>query len=368
MVLKKLYVVLKVTKACDLDCAYCYESKTEKKFMSEPLLMKCLNEITSISEDATIILHGGEPTLINKSLLIKFLEKAEAKIKEGKQISFNIQTNGMQIDSEWIEIFKKYNITVGFSIDGPQELHDKYRLTRNGKGSHKTVLNNITTAGMAGIEKNCLCVITKDSLENICNLFDFFNDLDIQGIDFLPCMVENDNQKITKTDLTISPEDYAEFIIKYYNLRKENNSNYDVRSFSDFIDILNGRDSRTCNLIYPKICGWEVVSVDTDGYVYPCDSFAGIEDMRIGNIAEDGLEKILKSEKAKNFYEVANTIPKECESCGYLKYCFGGCVYHRYYNSKNPEEKTYYCEAYKKIFKYLKTQINSNANSVSGRL
>ena len=112
MVLKKLYAVLKLTKACNLDCVYCYESKSENKIISESLLLKCLDEITGISEDTTIILHGGEPMLINKKILTNFLEKGEEKKREGKKISINIQTNGMQIDREWIEILKKYNNSI----------------------------------------------------------------------------------------------------------------------------------------------------------------------------------------------------------------------------------------------------------------
>ena len=356
MVLKKLYAVLKLTKACNLDCVYCYESKSENNIISESLLLKCLDEITGISEDTTIILHGGEPMLINKKILTNFLEKGEEKKREGKKISINIQTNGMQIDREWIEILKKYNIAVGISIDGHEELHDKYRSTRNGKGSHKTVLENLTIAGLSGLDKNCLCVITKDSLTNIRHIFDFFDGLEIQNIDFLPCMTGNVHHNGQITNLTLSPEDYAKFIIQYYELWKNIKSSYSVRSFSDFINILNKKDSVTCSLIYPKICGWEVISVDTDGDVYPCDSFAGIEEMKMGNIEEDGLEKIFNSEKIKKFQEVANTIPEDCESCIYLQYCFGGCLYHRYFKTRTFEAKSYYCEAYKKIFRYLKKQ------------
>ena len=76
----------------------------------------------------------------------------------------------------------------------------------------------------------------------------------------------------------------------------------------------------------------------------------------MGNIEEDGLEKIINSEKIKKFQEVANTIPEDCESCIYLQYCFGGCLYHRYFKTRTFEAKSYYCEAYKKIFRYLKKQ------------
>lgn len=359
MAFKKLYVILKVAKSCNLDCIYCYESKTENKFMSEALLLKCLDEITEISEDSTIILHGGEPMSISKTLFETFFEYGEKKQKAGKKITYELQTNGMFIDEEWIEIIKKYNISVGFSIDGPEKLHDKYRLTRNGKGSHKTVLRNLEIADQASIEKNCLCVITNDSLTNIRSVFDFFNGLSIKNIDFLPCITET-SKNGEQIDLTLSPEEYAEFIIQYYNLWKVNNGGYYVRSFCDFINILNKKNAVTCHLIYPKICGREVISIDANGDVYPCDSFAGNDDMLMGNIVSDGLEKIYSSKKNRDFYEIANTIPKGCDACSYLEYCFGGCLYHRYLKSGNLRGKTYYCYAYKKIFRHFKKTLNQS--------
>jgi uncharacterized protein len=336
--------------------------------MSEGLLVKCMDEITAISEECTIILHGGEPMSIGKALFRSFPDYGEKKRKEGKIINYDLQTNGMYIDQEWIELFKKYNISVGFSIDGPEKIHDRYRITRNGKGSHKFVVKNMETASRSGIDKNCLCVVTKDSVKDVDSVFEFFEGLSVKNIDFLPCMTEN-GKAGDQIDLTLSPEEYAEFIINFYELWSKSGRSYDVRSFTDFINILNKKSPLSCHLLYPKICGWEVISIDTDGDVYPCDSFAGHAEMRMGNIVTDGLEKIYSSKKSRDFYEIANSVPKDCESCAFLEYCYGGCLYHRYFRSGNLREKSYYCEAYKRIFRYLKKQhINNYANSIGQRI
>jgi uncharacterized protein len=41
-----------------------------------------------------------------------------------KYKSNGIQTNGSLINDQHIELFKKYNVHVGISIDGPDELSD----------------------------------------------------------------------------------------------------------------------------------------------------------------------------------------------------------------------------------------------------
>jgi uncharacterized protein len=359
MKIKKLTAILKVTAACNLNCTYCYESGSKNRSMHEDVLFRCMDEFMSVSDDCTIILHGGEPLCANRDLIRAFLDYGEKNRSRGKRINYHLQTNGMLYDRGWIELFRKYNVSVGVSIDGPKELHDKYRRTHNGKGSHEAVCNNLNRAEKAGIEKGCLCVITRESLTDINSLFDFFERLSIKDIDFLPCMTEN-NKNGRSVDLTLTPEEYAEFIIKYFNLWNVNGSSSSVRSFCDYFEILNGNNPVSCHLLYPKICGWEVISIDTDGDVYPCDSFAGHKEMRMGNIVVDGLKKMYSSKMSREFYETANTIPPDCKSCRYLKYCFGGCLYHRYFRAGNLLDKSYYCEAYKNIFRYFKKQKLQN--------
>lgn len=324
--------------------------------MPEELMRRCLDEITAISDDTTVILHGGEPVMVGRDTLRRFLEYGETKEKSGKKISYDLQTNGMVLDQEWMEMLQQYRVSLGFSIDGPENLHDTYRKTHHSMGSHHMVCQNLALAGRAGIDKNCLCVITDKSVAETDRIHDFFSGLDIRNLDFLPCM----NESHHRADLTLSPESYAEFVIRYMNLRNAENNGYTVRSFDDFSRVVNHKDPVSCHLKYPKICGWEVIAIDTGGDVYPCDLFAGHTEFLMGNIATDGLEKIFSSEKSRALYEMANTIPDACADCPDLGYCFGGCLYHRFFAARDLKSKSFYCGAYRKIFRYLKS-INKNS-------
>lgn len=59
------------------------------------------------------------------------------------ELNFTLQTNGISIDKAWIDLFEKYNIGIGVSIDGPKEYHDKYRVDHKGRGSHDRVVEKI---------------------------------------------------------------------------------------------------------------------------------------------------------------------------------------------------------------------------------
>jgi len=51
-------------------------------------------------------------------------------------LSFSIQTNGLLIDDEWVDILLSNGVKTGFSIDGPEATHDKWRPDHMGRGSH----------------------------------------------------------------------------------------------------------------------------------------------------------------------------------------------------------------------------------------
>ena len=85
----------------------------------------------------TICLHGGEPTLIGKAWFKDFVFKVNAfnQSRADKRISIAIQTNGIEVDEDWIELFKLGSVGVSVSIDGPEVIHNSARVDRKGNGT-----------------------------------------------------------------------------------------------------------------------------------------------------------------------------------------------------------------------------------------
>lgn len=128
--------------ACNLNCTYCFflskdnlYEENESPLMDEATLDTYIRQLvlTSASSEIQITWQGGEPMLRGLDFFQRSVELANRYCKPRQPIFHSIQTNGTLIDDSWAAFFKKNNYLVGLSIDGPRDLHDAYRLRKNGR-------------------------------------------------------------------------------------------------------------------------------------------------------------------------------------------------------------------------------------------
>ena len=149
-------MVLNVTNQCNLACTYCYEYGEDKivetengrqpKWMSEETARESVEFLLRESRDnprAHMTFFGGE-TLMNFPVLkatIAYARRAPAKL--GKTIDFSLTTNATLLKPEVIEFLAEQRFGVTISIDGPEELQNKFRVFNNGAGSYAIVAPKI---------------------------------------------------------------------------------------------------------------------------------------------------------------------------------------------------------------------------------
>lgn len=122
---------------CNLDCKYCFykclssnREEYSKGFMKNETLEKLIkNAIEYADGYLTFAFQGGEPMLARMDFYHKVVElkKLYSRNKRNLVIENTLQTNGVLIDRQWAEFFKKNNFLIGLSIDGPKEIHDNGR-------------------------------------------------------------------------------------------------------------------------------------------------------------------------------------------------------------------------------------------------
>ena len=134
---------------CNLECRYCYYlQKTELYPKGEPFRMPgdllenyIVQHIAACPKDLIYFSwHGGEPTALGLDYFRKIVELQRLHQPAGRRILNGIQTNGILLDEEWGRFLAAEHFDVGLSLDGPEELHDGYRVSKGGKPTHQQVV------------------------------------------------------------------------------------------------------------------------------------------------------------------------------------------------------------------------------------
>ncbi len=140
--------VLKVHSRCDLACDYCYMYRShDQSWRAQPRTMTPAT-LTRTAEriaehlsahgvtEAGVVLHGGEPLLIGDEALARTVRTLRAAVGDGVRLHLSLQTNGLRLTEQRLDLLGELEVTVGVSTDGGRAAHDRHRRGADGRGSH----------------------------------------------------------------------------------------------------------------------------------------------------------------------------------------------------------------------------------------
>ena len=136
----------------------------------ETLAAMIRNYMEYSPRQATFAWQGGEPTLAGREFFEEACRLQQRYGAPGQQAGNSLQTNATLLDERWCETLKRYNFLVGVSLDGPQAVHDSYRLKRGGQGSWQRVMQSVELLQRKGVEFNILCVVSKANVRRARDL------------------------------------------------------------------------------------------------------------------------------------------------------------------------------------------------------
>ena len=176
-----MVVILKPSYGCNLNCRYCYLSSETKVFdaFSVDFIIPVLKQIKDYCEShhrqtISIIWHGGEPLLWG----IENYRKVFSYMREefsGYPYKNLMQTNLTLLNQRYINLFKEYDVHLGFSLDGPKFIHDKQRILRGGQGTFDLVMDKLSLCRENDLHVGCIAVATRNLVGHISDLYDFMN-------------------------------------------------------------------------------------------------------------------------------------------------------------------------------------------------
>lgn len=175
---------------CNLKCDYCFylekESQfTHEKWMDDSTLKEFIKQYIAASGNQVYFTwQGGEPTLAGLDFFRKVIHYQQCYAGQ-KRIFNALQTNGILLNNEWCAFLKEHEFLVGISIDGPQELHDRYRRSNSGNGTFAKVIAAIERLKSYQVEFNTLTVINNVNVHYPLEVYHFLKSIGSKHMQFI---------------------------------------------------------------------------------------------------------------------------------------------------------------------------------------
>lgn len=364
---------------CNLDCQYCYFLSKERLYpdsnfrMSENLLEQYTRQLIEAQRvpEVTFAWQGGEPTLMGLDFYKQAIAYQQKYKKKGMRITNALQTNGVTLDDEWCKFFKANNFLIGLSIDGPQALHDAYRVDKGGKPTFARVIEGLHLLQKHEVDFNILTTVHAANQDYGLEVYRFLRDeIKTQFMQFIP-IVERDNetgfQEGDKVkDRSVSAQAYGKFLIDIFEewVRHDVGQVY-VQIFDVALSVWIGENPGLC--IFEETCG-NALAMEHNGDVYSCDHFVEPKHL-VGNIVDIPLSEIVISDKQRAFgLAKRDTLPQYCLDCDVRFICNGGCPKNRFIQTPDGEAGlNYLCDGYKAFFRHINEAMSFMASELSQR-
>ena len=169
---------------CNLDCEYCFYLEKQALFpageqyrMPDKVLSAFIASYIASQPTPVVefVWQGGEPTLLGIDFFRRVVE-LQKPFAKGKTITNSLQTNGTLLTDEWCRFLKKHNFMVGISLDGPQEIHDRYRRDRKGRGTFEQVMRGLRLLQKHKVEYNVLACVARETAARPLEVYRFFRE------------------------------------------------------------------------------------------------------------------------------------------------------------------------------------------------
>ncbi|ABC57010.1 predicted arylsulfatase regulatory protein [Methanosphaera stadtmanae DSM 3091] len=349
-----MHVMIIPTMGCPANCSYCWSSETTSLCMSTKTMDDIVEWLKTFKkEPVTFTFHGGEPLLAGYEFFEYSLDKISKELSD-LYPAFAIQTNLWKMDDKLASLFKKYEIPIGSSLDGPQELNDIQR----GVGYYEKTMKGYEIAKKHGLDVSFISTFTNYSIKHKEEIFNFFkeNGLNMKIHPALPSI------KSHKSDnFALDVEDYGELLLylldEYLNLADV----IELKNIDHLCKAVFMRKGFVCTYVD---CMGSTFAIGPDGSIYPCYRFVDMPEYVIGHVSDKPSYDDLMSSKAELLLiDYKDFVDENCKDCKHMDYCRGGCPYNALTITDNRVECVDpYCEAYKMILDKIDNLMNENLN------
>ena len=287
------------------------------------------------------------------------------------------------LTDEWGAFLKENDFLVGISIDGPREIHDRYRVSKGGLPTFDRVIRGLDVLKAHGVDWNVLTTVHAANGDHGGRVYRFLRDqLGATFIQFIPIIERATPETLEVansgwggdvkgrplytqhgdlvTERSIAPEQYGRFMIDVFEewVRRDIGTVY-VQMFDTALANWVGEPAGMC--VHAETCGLQL-ALEHNGDLYCCDHFVE-PDFLLGNIAQTPMAALVASAKQEKFgSDKRDTLTRYCLDCDVRFACNGGCPKDRFATSPYGESGQHYlCPGYKLFFHHISTPMETMA-------
>jgi uncharacterized protein len=321
-----------------------------------------IDDLKNTVDRLDITFHGGEPLTAGIDFYRQALPRLR-QINKTKGPKLNIQSNLWLLTEEFCELFEEYGLSLGTSLDGPEEITDNQR----GRGYFRRTMEGIKLARRHGLPVGCICTFTRQSASHADEIIDFFLH---EGLSFtvhaaVPPLVDSGPEQEPYSFLaqaadrwSLSPEAYGRLLMHLLDSYLLNYQRMRIGTLDQLSRSISSGEGGICTY---RDCLGCYLAIAPDGSIYPCQRFTGINSFRLGQVRErPGREQLEQAPAWKMFRQREEHLRDECGDCLRFNICKGGCPYNAlavpspahgsglFHSLKDP-----YCPSYQRIFSHI---------------
>jgi uncharacterized protein len=360
---RPFHLMAKPTGAvCNLACGYCYFLRKEDLYpgssfrMSDAVLERTVEETLAAQPGPEVVFawQGGEPTLMGPAFFERAVALAEARRRPHQRVLHTLQTNATRLDDAWGALLARHGFLVGVSLDGPRELHDRYRRDKGGGGSFDAVMRGVEVLRRHGVEWNALVTVHAGNAHAPLDVYRFLRDeAGARFLQFIPIVERADptgaQRGTALTERSVDGAAFGRFLLAVFGawVRRDVGTVY-VQAFDDLLAKHLGVPGGIC--VHQPTCG-QALALEHTGDVYACDHYVE-PDYRLGNLLETPLAAFVDDPRQRAFGAAKRTtLTAQCRRCPVLALCHGGCPKDRVAASVDGEAgQNHLCEGYAAFF------------------
>lgn len=280
-----------ITNRCNLHCVHCFsaDDKKDKKDMALEDLTRLFDRLER-NVVFEVRLNGGEP-LVHPNI-VDIIDDLE-----GRRFRKVLITNGTLLTDNVVKLLKSSGVIPTVSLDDSiSEEHDRFRGI---SGSHEATLRGLKLLFKNQVQYGINTCIHRGNRKRFHKIIDLAKKYGAYRVSFLD--LKNTGRMRKNTQWFPSVNEYQRMLPALYLARKmyeEIDVSYDVflhchplqESIHEF-----KKGIISCS------AGKSRMSIDSDGYVYPCNMVISDQKWSMGNVLHETISDIWFNEKWASF-------------------------------------------------------------------